>query len=55
MERKSWLSTPPAARSFSSPWFIDASGFARVVLPREFNLPAIQFGPAKVALWTYFR
>ena len=39
---------------FSSPWFIDASGFAACVLPREFNLPAIQFGPAKVALWTYF-
>jgi flavin-dependent dehydrogenase len=39
---------------FSSPWFIDASGFAASVLPREFNLPAIQFGPAKVALWTYF-
>jgi flavin-dependent dehydrogenase len=38
----------------SSPWFIDASGFAASLLPREFNLPAIQFGPAKVALWTYF-
>jgi flavin-dependent dehydrogenase len=38
----------------SSPWFIDASGFAAAVLPREFNLPAIHFGPAKVALWTYF-
>jgi menaquinone-9 beta-reductase len=40
--------------SFSSPWFIDASGLAASVLPREFKLPAIQFGPAKVALWTYF-
>ncbi len=39
---------------FSSPWFIDASGFATSVLPREFELPAIQFGPAKVAIWTYF-
>ena len=39
---------------FSSPWFIDASGFASCLLAREFNLPAIQFGPAKVALWTYF-
>jgi flavin-dependent dehydrogenase len=39
---------------FSSAWFIDASGFATSLLPREFNLPAIQFGPAKVAIWTYF-
>ena len=39
---------------FSSPWFIDASGFAACFLPRELNLPAIQFGPAKVALWAYF-
>jgi menaquinone-9 beta-reductase len=39
---------------FSSPWFIDASGFAASLLPREFDLPAIQFGPAKVAIWTYF-
>jgi flavin-dependent dehydrogenase len=39
---------------FSSPWFIDASGYATSLLPREFELPAIQFGPAKVAIWTYF-
>ena len=39
---------------FSSPWFIDASGFATCLLAREFNLPAIHFGPAKVAMWTYF-
>jgi len=39
---------------FSSPWFIDASGFAACLLAREFSLPAIQFGPAKVAIWTYF-
>jgi menaquinone-9 beta-reductase len=38
----------------SSPWFIDASGFATCLLAREFNLPAIHFGPTKVALWTYF-
>jgi flavin-dependent dehydrogenase len=43
-----------AGTRFSSPWFIDASGFAACVLGREFNLPAIQFGPAKVAFWTYF-
>jgi flavin-dependent dehydrogenase len=39
---------------FSSAWFIDASGFASCLFAREFNLAAIQFGPAKVALWTYF-
>src|ERR1700723_3004893 len=39
---------------FSSRWFIDASGFATSLLPREFDLSAIHFGPAKVAIWTYF-
>src|ERR1700685_1419151 len=39
---------------FSSPWFIDASGFATCLLAREFKLPAIQSGPAKVAMWNYF-
>jgi flavin-dependent dehydrogenase len=38
---------------FSSPWFIDASGSAACLLAREFSLPAIQFGPPKVALWSY--
>jgi menaquinone-9 beta-reductase len=38
----------------SSPWLIDASGFGASILTREFNLPAIQYGPAKVASWTYF-
>jgi flavin-dependent dehydrogenase len=39
---------------YSSPWFIDASGFATCLLAREFNLPAIHSGPAKVAMWNYF-
>jgi len=47
------LRTASGAR-FSSPWFIDASGFATCLLAREFNLPAIQSGPAKVAMWNYF-
>jgi menaquinone-9 beta-reductase len=38
----------------ASPWLIDASGFGGSVLTREFNLPAIQYGPPKVAMWTYF-
>jgi len=39
---------------FSSRWYIDASGFGAPVLAREFDLPAIQYGPPKVAAWTYF-
>lgn len=39
---------------FSSPWFIDASGFGTSLLAREFNLPALESGPAKVAIWNYF-
>jgi flavin-dependent dehydrogenase len=39
---------------FSSPWFVDASGFAACLLARKFNLRQIEFGPAKVAIWTYF-
>jgi flavin-dependent dehydrogenase len=38
----------------SSPWFIDASGIGSSVLAREFKLPAIEFGPVKVGVWTYF-
>ncbi len=47
------VQTADGAR-LSSPWFIDASGFGACLLAREFALPAIQFGPAKVAMWTYF-
>jgi menaquinone-9 beta-reductase len=41
-------------QEFSSPWFIDASGFATSLLAREFQLRAVNNGPAKVAMWTYF-
>jgi flavin-dependent dehydrogenase len=40
--------------TFAAKWFIDSSGFAAPVLAREFKLPAIEFGPPKVAFWTYF-
>lgn len=43
-----------AGARLSSPWFIDASGFATSLLGREFDLPAIHNGPAKVAMWNYF-
>jgi flavin-dependent dehydrogenase len=39
----------------SAHWFIDASGSGASLLAREFNLPVLQYGPAKVALWTYFK
>jgi flavin-dependent dehydrogenase len=39
---------------FAARWFIDSSGFAAPILAREFKLAAIEFGPPKVALWTYF-
>jgi flavin-dependent dehydrogenase len=49
------LSVKTAAGStFAAKWFIDSSGFAAPVLAREFKLRAIEFGPPKVALWTYF-
>lgn len=52
-QRISSIHTAGGAR-FSSPWFIDASGFSTCLLAREFKLRAIQFGPAKVAIWSYF-
>jgi flavin-dependent dehydrogenase len=39
---------------FVSPWFIDASGSPTSLLAREFSLPAVEYGPRKVALWAYF-
>jgi flavin-dependent dehydrogenase len=43
-----------AGSKFSSNWFIDSSGFATSLFAREFKLRSIEYGPAKVALWTYF-
>lgn len=40
--------------SFSSPWFVDASGSAAALLPRAFSLPFAEYGPHKTAMWTYF-
>ena len=41
-----------AGRTFSSDWFIDASGSARL-FSRFFHLPVYEYGPMKVATWTY--
>jgi flavin-dependent dehydrogenase len=43
-----------SGRQFVSPWFIDASGSFTSLFAREFRLPAIEYGPRKVALWAYF-
>lgn len=47
------IETASGAR-FGSPWFIDASGSSTSFLAREFNLPAVAYGPRKVCLWSYF-
>jgi menaquinone-9 beta-reductase len=39
----------------SSPWFVDASGIGASLIARKFNLLALQYGPAKVGIWTYFK
>jgi menaquinone-9 beta-reductase len=44
-----------AGRRFSSPWFVDASGFASSFLAREFKLRMVFNGPPKAAIWTYFK
>lgn len=38
-----------------SKWFIDASGSASSFLGREFELPCVEYGPKKVAMWTHFK
>ncbi|HEY1800513.1 MAG TPA: tryptophan 7-halogenase [Terriglobales bacterium] len=40
---------------FISPWFIDTSGMGTPLVARKFNLSAVQYGPTKVAMWTYFK
>jgi flavin-dependent dehydrogenase len=44
-----------AGASFSSPWFIEASGFGASLVARKFNLRSLQYGPTKVGIWTYFK
>lgn len=40
--------------SYSAARFIDASGIGASVFAREFKLRSIEYGPAKVAMWSYF-
>ena len=43
-----------AGRSYTARWFVDCSGHATSLFAREFRLPSKEYGPPKVALWTYF-
>ncbi len=45
--------TTANGRRIASPWFIDASGSSARLFPRTFNLPVSDYGPHKVAIWTY--
>lgn len=40
--------------TYSGDWFIDASGIGASLFGREFNLPKVDHGPAKVAIWRYY-
>ena len=48
------VSTQSGTR-ITSPWFLDASGFATSLLPRAFKLAMYEYGPSKVAIWDYFK
>jgi menaquinone-9 beta-reductase len=51
--RISAVTTVQGAR-FSSPWFLDASGAGACLFARAFDSPVREYGPKKVAIWTYF-
>ncbi|HSS98559.1 MAG TPA: tryptophan 7-halogenase, partial [Terriglobales bacterium] len=53
-ERVSAIQMESGAR-ITSPWFIDATGVGTSLLARKFELPSIQYGPTKVAMWSYFK
>ena len=52
-KRVSSVQTANGAK-YSGAWFIDASGIGTSLFGHEFNLPKIEYGPAKVAMWKYF-
>ena len=52
-QRIRWVQTEGGVR-VSSPWLIDASGIGASLVAKKFNLPSLQYGPTKVAIWTYF-
>jgi menaquinone-9 beta-reductase len=46
------VTTAQGAR-IAAKWFVDASGSSARLFPRTFNLPASEYGPPKVAIWSY--
>lgn len=40
-------------RKIRAAWFVDASGSAASLLAREFQLPAVTYGPRKVCIWSH--
>ncbi len=52
-ERVTEIQTESGQR-YTAKWFVDASGLGSSLFARHFQLRAIQSGPAKVAIWTYF-
>jgi flavin-dependent dehydrogenase len=53
-KRKVIALTTQAGKRISSSFYVDASGFAASLFPRFFHLRSHQYGPRKVALWSYF-
>ena len=43
-----------SGRRIQSQWFLDASGSASRLFARLFQLPSVEYGPSKVAMWDYF-
>lgn len=46
--------TTAQGKRIATRWFVDASGSAASLFPRTFKLPSIEYGPSKVAMWSYF-
>lgn len=44
-----------SGKTLYAKWFLDASGGSARLLPRTFNLSFTDYGPHKVAIWTYAR
>jgi flavin-dependent dehydrogenase len=47
--------TAAQGKRIATRWFVDASGSAASLFPRTFKLPAVEYGPSKVAMWSYFK
>ncbi len=43
-----------SGQTMAAKWFVDASGLGASLFGRHFRLSAIESGPPKVAIWTYF-